>query len=282
MVDLTQLPVIGPWARKIGGTMDLLALPCQTTPELWIKGFFAAAPVMIWSLFKPDLLDVRFSRGRGRHGNHKTPHFQLGRAITAQSLSKLGGVGTAMFLLGELASKIGWYFIVIDAGVDLAYNWTSAVYQYAGCVPPGGQYLRLTAKSDQLYFQGQDLITEWDYDEGDNRWNGVHGIICPAGMNGAISCGMTLTKWSVQPDPVAQPVVRLKSNGKIFARQAIPPPTPGNTTSRVNFMRQIGRSGVDRLIAPVYDNLGGISSYEGSTLTLSDADYNANSILGDP
>jgi hypothetical protein len=48
----------------------------------------------------------------------------------------MGKLMTTAFKAAELAERIGWYFLIADAGIEGALNWTTAMYTWEGCPVP--------------------------------------------------------------------------------------------------------------------------------------------------
>lgn len=122
--------------QKIGHVSDIMAQPCQPTPMIWVEAYFSSLPTLIWSLFKPDPFDL--SGGKGGRPHKRTRKFVLNCFGYERAIAVAGGslLKWACFA-GEWSNMIGWYFLVADASVDLAVNWSSTAMRWSGCKIPG-------------------------------------------------------------------------------------------------------------------------------------------------
>lgn len=148
MPSTGKLPIIGPWISKIGRLENIIATPCHITPQVFATSFFAAVPQLVWTLYKPDPIDNYLElfgppgrpglRPFGRGGlPHRRRRFRVGGIIQPENPIS-GKFGTAVWRLGSLAQRIGWYFLIVDAGINHAINWMSLAYEWSGCQLPGG------------------------------------------------------------------------------------------------------------------------------------------------
>lgn len=134
-IHMSDIPIIGEWTGKIGKINNILATPCNITPAIYVEAFFAAIPQMVWSLFKPDSIDSLYDRFGRPHHRGKKLRFRGGGSISSE-IPVGKGIGRALFPIGALINRVGWYFIIVDAALDHAINWMSMAYQWSGCDTP--------------------------------------------------------------------------------------------------------------------------------------------------
>lgn len=141
--SLKGVPLIGPWASRIGQVQAIMATPCSPTVEIWVLAFWTGIPNMVWSLYKPDPFDERKTEGPGhRHGTKKRKFRAMEHLLGEEPFPKKWG--WARFkIAAELAERIGWYIMIFDAATSLAVHWTSMAYQWSGCRVPGAPSCQL-------------------------------------------------------------------------------------------------------------------------------------------
>lgn len=179
-------PVIGPWIGRIGQIQSILATPCTITPQIFVKAFFAGVPKLVWTLFKPDALDLTAERFQKGHRRRKRPILRAGGIIDGSVRAK-PGLQTAVFTLGQLAQRIGWYFIIIDAATTHSLHWMSMAYQYSGCTTPEGIWCTATLGGSILSPSSEAFTASWSF-AGGNAGPIISGpnITVPAGSTGSV------------------------------------------------------------------------------------------------
>lgn len=136
---INQAPIIGPWISRIGQVQQIMSTPCSPDPEIWVMAFFHGVPNLVWGLFKPDPLDDYLDRTGVPHHKKRRRKFRVMGRIEAE-LPHPKGLGWAVFKLGALAQRLGWYMAIIDQATELAVHWSSMAYQWEGCrIPFGGE-----------------------------------------------------------------------------------------------------------------------------------------------
>lgn len=193
--NLSNLPVIGPWARRVGQVQQIMAIPCSVTPEIWVEAFFYSVPIVAWTLFFPDPTDVGFSRGGQPHHRGKRPQFNIQKIITAESLARYGGLGLALFRAGEIANFVGWTMLIIDAGTKLAVMWTSTAYEWAGCLPDHHCYCTAKVTPTQRWEPGSSQYVLWDPVDDTCNMMAVLGVDVPAGMSPGIGVSLSVVPF---------------------------------------------------------------------------------------
>lgn len=220
------VPIIGPWIGRIGQVADIMATPCDVDPEVWVYAFFNGVPRMLVGLFKPtpeDYMTERFGR----------PHKRIrrGRFMVHDILEAVDpgpGLGWKVFKILGWKERVGWWFAIIDAGVELSYHWSSMAYQWSGCATPDVAGARLVMTQDN-----------YDVPNGGywGNWNVVHtaggvtadigGINVPANFQGSISFKAMISRPSEAIPPATQVILRLVdvlSNSVLDEFEARPEP----------------------------------------------------------
>lgn len=168
-------PVIGEIIPKLGMIEWIASQPCSVEPVLVVKAAFQALPIMFWSLFCPEPLDLAFDRirpgVRGLSPHQRRRRMRMRNAFGLPADVVDTGAKLAWFRLGQFAQRIGWYLIVADATTDFLVNWTSLSYQYSGCL--AGQ------KTGAQHIPSLPLANERTGDWGGKLWDPVYD---PNGM----------------------------------------------------------------------------------------------------
>lgn len=179
--------------QKIGHVVDIMALPCAPTPTIWVQAYFSALPTLIWSLFKPDPFDIGSGRG-GRHHKTKKKFIlnQMGfeRSITAGASNALKWFA----FTGGLANKVGWYFVVADAAIDLSVNWTSTAMRWSGCTIPGEPWAELYAE-EWYPIPNDGIWHRLTFGKGDDNGLGIDAGLTSIGVIRGISAAFGATVY---------------------------------------------------------------------------------------
>lgn len=138
-IDPRRIPIIGNDIYQVGQVYSIINQSCTPNPLIAVKAMFHYSPSLIWALLKPEPLDLAFERA-GR--THKRKRYRKVRPLDKFQLdpTEFGKVGTAIFNLANLAERVGWYLIILDATTDWMVNWTSLAYQWGGCAVPNPNY----------------------------------------------------------------------------------------------------------------------------------------------
>lgn len=197
-----RTPIIGDWLGKIGAIQDIIATPCHITPKIYVSAFFAGIPRMAWALAKPDYFDDRkdFIRRPGgksnplfgpRHGRRRRRRMKVDELLESE-FPEAGGFGKYAFKLGELAERLGWYLMIIDASLDLDIYWMSTAYQWSGCQQPYGA-AEATCNDTVTYgpSSGWKTISTWSW-EGDAPGAGLGPANISVDPGVHFMCGLTL------------------------------------------------------------------------------------------
>lgn len=163
---LERAPLIGKSVKRIGHVAEILSYACQPTPEIWIKAFFHAIPIAVWTYFQPDPVDFlteRFGEPHcGGHGGRITSNANdLLQKVPAES-----GLDKAVLRGIQLTQRIGWYFLIADVSTGFVVNWVSNAYLWSGCFFPGAAYAEGHAGPDDVILggAGEQLFRGWRRD----------------------------------------------------------------------------------------------------------------------
>lgn len=151
-----DVPIIGGYVSKAGRVKRIAVQGCEPGAYVAALAMWHSAPMLIWSLFGPDCIDlVDERRGRG-HRRRRIQAWRNANVIGPEFPTK--GYGWAIFKLGDLAQKTGWYMALADAGTDFLVNWMSLAMIFDGCEGAGNPYAILTQEPE-----GQVLIATADW-----------------------------------------------------------------------------------------------------------------------
>lgn len=139
---LKQIPLIGGDLSQIGQALDYTVYCRPASADLWVYGFFHAVPTLVVSLIKPEIRDINIGHKGRKPRKGKLLSFFVNALLEGTYKNDLVP-NWKVFQFGELAQRIGWYMLVLDATSDFAINWTSMVYQWNGCdlVPQSPSFL---------------------------------------------------------------------------------------------------------------------------------------------
>lgn len=186
-------PFFKHWEYKVGRAVELWAAPCNPTPEIWVSAFFHDIPHLVWSLTKPDSLDLSVARFGVRHKRKPKKRFNLIDDMISSSPIPKGKLATALFAGQELAQRVGWYMLVVDATTDFVINWVSTAYRWDGCDNAAAGYGSSIGKTGYfLYhpFDG-DPAPMWDPVGDQFPVTATQAyMICPAGHD--VSAGVSV------------------------------------------------------------------------------------------
>lgn len=190
-----DLPVIGNWVSKIGRINALAHVACAPDPTIAVWAFFHQIPFLVYTLAVPDCESVIVDRFRGK-GHHRKRHIHFREGVPVEGRPHGPGWGWRIWTLYDLKERIGWYWTIIDAGLDFQINWMTTTYQWQGCDVPSPGYAEWLAGPNEFVLLGgtgwQPLVM--------NATN-VHGI--PIGPNSfAIASGTHYSfAYSIQSVP---------------------------------------------------------------------------------
>jgi hypothetical protein len=95
------------------------------------------------------------------------------------------GWGWRVFNLGDLAQKVGWYFAIIDAGIDFAVHWSTMARQYSGCDALGEPYAKLYVPVKTIALNSSGAWTNFNFTGADTNIFPASGnhIVVPPGYS---------------------------------------------------------------------------------------------------
>lgn len=202
------VPIIGPWVGRIGQVADIMATPCSVSPEVWVLAFIAGVPRMAVGLFKPTPDDYISDRIGSPHKKKRRGIFLVEDLLEPAIPTK--GFGWIVFRLGAWAERVGWWFAIIDAGIELSYHWSSMAYQWSGCAVPEAAGARLVFSLPQYAVNNGDFWGNWNVVNAIAPVTAdIGGITVPPLMRGSISNKMTVEPAAFGTPKAKQVVVEL-------------------------------------------------------------------------
>jgi len=245
MVQSAITPFIGPfkkWGTRIGHVEDILYMPCQTTPALWVKGFFTALPTLLLTPIKPSAVDFLIIRtGFGGHGVKRRKFFDVWDFEQLERVAS-PGLQWVRFFGGPLLARALWYIAVADAVTGFAVNWVSSVYQMSACQFPGEAFINET-NSGPLRFgsgSGSGSLGWWVVQNQHNFAGGGTDIIGPANNETYAFFGVSTAPDPLQPDKVGEATFSLVNGNtnEVLATQSVS--HRDNLTGTLNMMGSSG------------------------------------------
>lgn len=197
-----QLPnSLGPWQPKVTRIRQLWVQPCNVNPFIWVAGYFAASPVILFNILSPDCLDYTADRVRRGHRRRRKMKWSITDHSDPINL-KGDAAGWFAFKGLQLAQRVGWYFLIADATLDWVIHGTSFAYQWSGCEDPNAPRatLEMENKVPLLLPATTSRITQWDVKEAVILTAGPAGIASPKGI--AAGVGFTLTQNMFRHPPL--------------------------------------------------------------------------------
>ena len=198
--SIRKLPFIGEDIYKIGQIYDLYNTPCSPDPWLWVYAFWHEVPYIFAMLLLPDPKDYvqdRFGRGhhKKRRWKGKTQFWKPAEINPGK------GLGWAAFRMTEFIDKIGWQLMIADTAINFAFNWTSLVYQWSGCITPGAPYAIKEFNGGEGFSN-----SDWEPVAGGTksthifRDGGFATIVIPGGYSGSFTMSITVSPQNYPND----------------------------------------------------------------------------------
>lgn len=281
--DYRNLPVIGPWIGKFGRVQEIMSRPCEISPEIWALAYFHSLPKLAWSLFKPDPIDATYARLGRPHRRRRNGRMRETNFLTMDAPGFRKGFQWAVFRLGNIAQRVGWYMIVVDAAFDLAINWTSTAYEFAGCDPDAGGHCLLAAPAWPV-FAGETGRLLFDFASGDPTWNGVDSVNVPAGLAADVNFSLKVSPFAPIPGPIPTVEAFLKVNDFTLDGTAVTfqGGGPGTAGERHSAMRTSLRGFVREYELHYRATGAGVCDLGGTTLYAADRRLSERSLFHDP
>lgn len=277
-----RIPVIGPWVGRVGSVAAIMSLNCNPSAQMWVQAFFHSAPKLVWSLFKPDAFDqvserLHFGHRRKRQG-------RMGFSGFLEPISWSGkGWGAALFLLGGLAERIGWWFIIVDSATELAVNWSTTAMQYAGCIPSTLGPCMAECHHDLGIKNTSGFILMWPEND-PSGWTAFNGVVIPAGVEFTIAASANVAPWSLYPNINGFAVCDLRDfeSGEVLMKFGSMDTRKTPATYARSHMRTMSARPYPRKFGIHFDVYAGYVQFDGSKITASATTYSANSLIPDP
>lgn len=131
------LPIVGPWASRIGRVVDIWGMPCNTTPEVWALAAWHTVPTMLLALVKPSPIEYANQRfGRSHRRRRPTLALKGVTTIVGSTVPIPQNYAWAKFVLSQ-GLRAFQYVQFIDVGTRGLLQWSSMVYSWSGCQVPG-------------------------------------------------------------------------------------------------------------------------------------------------
>lgn len=235
-----KIPIIGGYYSKIGKIYDISTMPCTPTPEVWTLAFFYGIPRLIWALFKPDPFDETWSRVGRKRGIKRKQTFKFIDEFTipVETTPSMQWVRWA----GDWVQRVGWWFLIVDTGVDHAVYWQSAAYAFEGCKTPGSPYAQASTTTPQQDTTGMNwkraqlAVTAAHVFSG-----GVGEVFIPAGFG--FHAGFTIQSEENQNFPPGQRATvtawRIRQDdGTVIASGSTTPNKEGDKSSGAGFVKK--------------------------------------------
>lgn len=147
-----QLPVVGPWASRIGRVIDIWGMPCNPTTEIWVLAAWHTIPMCALALIKPSALEYINSRLGSPH-RRKRPQFRLSSLplIEGHGAPVPGEYTWVRFGINK-ALVVFQYIQFIDVTTRGLVQWSSMAYSWSGCQVPGagGGFMNADGPNVQL------------------------------------------------------------------------------------------------------------------------------------
>lgn len=131
-LDPKVIPIIGEDIYQVGQVIGILDQACVPNPVIAVEGFFSYLPTLVWSIAKPDAIDMTLDRAGRRHKRRRYRKFKK-KYVDQGLIHPQSQFQRAVFRIGQAAQKVGFFLIIVDAGTDFAVNWATMAYQWSGC-----------------------------------------------------------------------------------------------------------------------------------------------------
>jgi hypothetical protein len=192
-VAITIPKQLGPWKPKLTKIYNMWTQPCDVNPIIWMTAYFAASPVIAYSVLTPDCLDIAGERMRVGHRKQRKGSIRMADYANPINVPGQGYMQVA-FKFYSAAQRIGWYLTIIDATLEWVVVGTSLAYQWTGCQDPESPRATLDMQNAVLFLLPAStfFINTWRIVSYAHLSPGPGGIPVPKGY--AVSCGFTLTQ----------------------------------------------------------------------------------------
>lgn len=196
---------LGPWKPKITRIHQMWVQPCSIKVWVWMAGYFAASPAILFSFHTPDCLD--WAGERIRRGHHRRRKGLLTPADLAKPIAPPNNaIGHAGFAMYNMAQRIGWWLTLIDGVGEWVIQGTSFAYEWSGCPDPNNGYANLTMTNQVpiLFPAGTYIINQWLVEEQRIFRCGPTGIATPKDQSVGVGMSISTTPGMFPPLPDCQ------------------------------------------------------------------------------
>lgn len=194
-----KIPELGNWISRTGHVVNILATPSGAGAQVWVEGFFYAAPKLVWLFAKPFLQAEEWYRFLNAHCGKKRKG-KIADFARALGISDEGAIPTkglpgpvrAVFSVTiDLSLKAEWYFFIADQVTEFAYNWTSLVYQWQGDEVFTEPHARGYTDYHAVFQDGGEVLRAWGFTDQYIMQGYASGILVPAGIGASVSYALT-------------------------------------------------------------------------------------------
>lgn len=194
-----DIPFIGPWPLKVGKILDIMATPCDPSAEIWVKAFWHDIPFLVWAIIKPDPTDLVLNRFKVGHHRKRKRRFFVKDVFQPKFPVPKGAIGTAVFPAIQVAERVGWYLLIVDASLDFVINWTSTAYTWEGCAVPDAAWAKGRATGGTIILPPFDFGPVPCFTDRDSHIFGSFAGVLDTVVNYDVSYNLSLNYTT--PDP---------------------------------------------------------------------------------
>ena len=196
-----DIPIIGPWAGKAGRIQLIVSNPCNSDPYIMVQGFFAALPMLIWTVAGPDCIDLKSGDVGGGHGKRRRKG-RLKGGHHSFGIPTRPGWGYRLFRLASIAQGGAFWFTVVDATLDFILNWSTFMNYYGGCTKPNTGYGHLGIEGESFQF-GEGIWFPLNFNKASSHIfvAGGNSIVYPKGFKVSPSFSINAKRVPPWPEP---------------------------------------------------------------------------------
>jgi len=191
---MAELPLIGPWKRKISRIDAMNVIDCVPNAMAIVVGAAVAGFNIFWSIGGPECVDQQWDKHK--KGTKHRKQRANGTATPPTIGPPPGRYGATMISIGNAAQKAGFGMAIVDGVIDGIYYGSSLMRRYSGCLNPTAPGAQLVTGNvvPELFPAKTFIYGSWiptftrlyDADAG--------GVAMPAGTEGLITVAYGLTQ----------------------------------------------------------------------------------------
>jgi hypothetical protein len=192
--SLANAPFIGPTMSKLGYAAQILATPCAPTPQIWVKAFWTASPIIIYTFIKPFFYAWQWEMRTGKSHRGAKGIINFGKELFPKTPVQQTAAWAVFEPAVDLILKVEWYLFVAEMTSKFLLNWISAAYEYQGCKFPGEFFAQASMK-DIFIIQNAEtkMLNPWQVTYSDGRHGEALSIEVPPGISGSLSFYVNFT-----------------------------------------------------------------------------------------